>query len=426
MVGDIFRYIVLFIFYYFIMQNFQLHQQPIDCEALPFPTAKAPELINLLVSQLPPCWQQTASIALLPALATAASGVTYCNYRPLAFHVAVFGLAGSGKSQFTCRPAQLVQDFVARFDSLYRQDNSKCPKLIGFETSIVQLSKYLQRSKGEMTMLYTDEISQAVGNNNGFLQLQPILRKGFDGISHTMDYKDKDSFRGTIKPRISFLACGTPDTLFKYFDKKAIEEGTTRRVIFVQHPTCEQEVQQIAFSKEQWDAITQEIEFLEQQHTDLNIPEINDYVIKWKQKHKKKLQGNTVAQLMLNTPADVLQRASYLAYLLNHFTRLTDALAFGTWIAEYMLRATINLTFKAQEKIAQEGEKYFTESTQKICENFNEKMLQELPQQFKFQDVIDYRKKNEYSGDACNPNIVSRWIKRNQIKVITKGFYQKL
>jgi len=400
-------------------------QQPIDCEALPFPSAKAPELINLLVSQLPPCWQQTAAIALLPALATAASRVTYENYRPLAFHVAVFGLAGSGKSQFTCRPAQLVQDYIARYDTLYRQDNTKCPKLIGFETSIVQLSKYLQKSNGEMSMLYTDEISQAVGNNNGFLQLQPILRKGFDGISHTMDYKDRDSFRGTIKPRLSFLACGTPDTMFKYFDKKAIEEGTTRRVIFVEHPFYDGEAKQIQFSKEQWEAITKEIEYLEQQNLDLNIPEIENYVKKWKTKYKQIRPQDKVFQLMLNTPADVLKRASYLAFLLNHMQRLTDALSFGTWIAEYMLREAINLTLNAQQEIAENGKKYFTQSTQKICEDFNEKMLQELPKQFKFQDVIDYRKKNAYCGDACNPNIISRWIKRNKIKVITKGCYQK-
>lgn len=405
--------------------NFLTHQQPLDCEALPFPSAKAPEVIKLLVSQLPPCWQQTAALALLPALATAASRVTYENYRPLAFHVAVFGLAGSGKSQFTCKPAQLVQDYIARMDQIYRQDNSKCPKLIGFETSIVQLSKYLQKSNNEMTMLYTDEISQAVSTNNGFLQLQPILRKGFDGISHTMDYKDRDSFRGTIKPRISFLACGTPNTLFKYFDQKAIEEGTTRRVIFVEHPVYDGEPKQIQFTKEQWEAITKEIEFLEQQNIDLNIPEIEKAALKWKNNYKKQIKGDMVAQLMLNTPTDLFKRGAYLAYTLNHYQNLNNAVSFGKWIAEYMLRAAINLTLQAQRKIADEGKKYFTESTQNICKDFNEKMLQELPEQFNFQDIIDYRNKNGYSGDPCNPNIISRWIKRNKITKITKGLYQK-
>jgi hypothetical protein len=405
--------------------NFLTHQQPLDCEALPFPSANAPEVIKLLVNQLPACWQQTAALALLPALATAASRVTYENYRPLAFHVAIFGLAGSGKSQFTCRPAQLVQDYIARMDQIYRQDNSKCPKLIGFETSIVQLSKYLQKSNNEMTMLYTDEISQAVSTNNGFLQLQPILRKGFDGISHTMDYKDRDSFRGTIKPRISFLACGTPNTLFKYFDQKAIEEGTTRRVIFVEHPVYDGEPKQIQFTKEQWEAITKEIEFLEQQNIDLNIPEIEKAALKWKNNYKKQLKGDLVAQLMLNTPTDLFKRGAYLAYTLNHYQNLNNAVSFGKWIAEYMLRAAINLTLQAQRKIADEGKKYFTESTQNLCKDFNDKMLQELPEQFKFQDVIDYRNKNGYSGDPCNPNIISRWIKRNKIKIITKGLYQK-
>jgi hypothetical protein len=276
-----------------------------------------------------------------------------------------------------------------------------------------------------MTMLYTDEISQAVSTNNGFLQLQPILRKGFDGISHTMDYKDRDSFRGTIKPRISFLACGTPDSLFKYFDKKAIEEGTTRRVIFVEHPVYDGEPKQIQFTKEQWEAITKEIEFLEQQNIDLNIPEIEKAALKWKNNYKKQLKGDLVAQLMLNTPTDLFKRGAYLAYTLNHYQNLNNAVSFGKWIAEYMLRAAINLTLQAQRKIADEGKKYFTESTQNLCKDFNDKMLQELPEQFKFQDVIDYRNKNGYSGDPCNPNIISRWIKRNKIKIITKGLYQK-
>ena len=274
-------------------------------------------------------------------------------------------------------------------------------------------------------MLYTDEISQAVSTNNGFLQLQPILRKGFDGISHTMDYKDRDSFRGTIKPRISFLACGTPDSLFKYFDKKAIEEGTTRRVIFVEHPVYDGEPKQIQFTKEQWEAITKEIEFLEQQNIDLNIPEIEKAALKWKNNYKKQLKGDLVAQLMLNTPTDLFKRGAYLAYTLNHYQNLNNAVSFGKWIAEYMLRAAINLTLQAQRKIADEGKKYFTESTQNLCKDFNDKMLQELPEQFKFQDVIDYRNKNGYSGDPCNPNIISRWIKRNKITKITKGLYQK-
>ena len=167
-------------------------QQPIDYEALPLPYRQAPALIQTLVKQLPDCWQQTASLALLPALSVACGNISYgADRKPLAFHVAVYGLAGSGKSQFTCRPAQYVQDYLARNDNSYRKNGTTAPRVIGFEISTVQLCKYLALSPNDTVMLYTDEISQAIGSersSNSFMQLQPILRKGFDGITHTMDY----------------------------------------------------------------------------------------------------------------------------------------------------------------------------------------------------------------------------------------------
>jgi hypothetical protein len=100
-------------------------------------------------------------------------------------------------------------------------------------------------------MLYTDEISSSVGNDkNAFMQLQPILRKGYDGIEHIMDFKDIDSFRGSLKPRISYLACGTPTTMFKYFNEAATEQGSTRRTILVEHPSYKQEVREVQYTEE--------------------------------------------------------------------------------------------------------------------------------------------------------------------------------
>lgn len=52
-------------------------QIPIDYEALPFPKHEAPEIIQKLVVGLPPCWMQTATLALLPTLATACGKMTY-------------------------------------------------------------------------------------------------------------------------------------------------------------------------------------------------------------------------------------------------------------------------------------------------------------------------------------------------------------
>jgi hypothetical protein len=50
---------------------------PIDYEALPFPKQEAPEIIQKLVVGLPPCWMQTATLALLPVLSTACGRMTY-------------------------------------------------------------------------------------------------------------------------------------------------------------------------------------------------------------------------------------------------------------------------------------------------------------------------------------------------------------
>jgi hypothetical protein len=199
--------------------------------------------------------------------------------KPLAFHVAVHGKAGSGKTQFTCAPATFVQGYLSRNDNSLRHDIEIreayidehgllfCPKVLGFEISTVQLSKYLRFAEKETVMLYTDEISSAVasdGGNCSFLQLQPMLRKAYDGIEHTMDYKDKDSFRGKIKPRLSYLVCGTPVTMFRYFSPQATEQGTTRRTILVEHPMYRDPVKDVSYTQEERDYIHSELDWLGQ------------------------------------------------------------------------------------------------------------------------------------------------------------------
>lgn len=50
-----------------------------------------------------------------------------------------------------------------------------------------------------------------------------------------MDYKDRDSFQGNVKARLSSLVVGTPTAIFNYFNPQSTAEGNSRRVIFVQH-----------------------------------------------------------------------------------------------------------------------------------------------------------------------------------------------
>jgi hypothetical protein len=80
-----------------------------------------------------------------------------------------------------------------------------------------------------------------------------------------MDFKDVDSFRGTINPKISYLCCGTPTTLFQYFNAKATEQGSTRRTILVEHPICEQEIEPTKFNEQQITLIENEINWLSMQ-----------------------------------------------------------------------------------------------------------------------------------------------------------------
>ena len=414
--------------------NRHIYTKPIDHEELPFPSNYAPEIIKHLVHDLPACWQQTAAIGLLPALSVACSTMTYGKTKkPLAFQVAIFGMAGSGKTQFSCRPAQVIQQLISRYDDECRNtENSTatgCPHVMGFDISTVMLSKYLHHAKDQTVMLYTDEISSAIGNDRGgnsFMQLQPILRKGFDGIEHTMDYKEKDSFRGRIYPRISFLACGTPHTVFRYFNGNAVEDGSTRRVIFVEHPYNEEHVEEIAYTHEQWQYFQQEIEWLELQNSNLHLEAVEKAVLEWKQYKLAECGDDMVAKLMINTPTDIYRRATYLAYILNHYQDLGKAITFGRWVAEYALRSAFNITYNAQKNIEEKDKAFFSESAQLQHEDFNEQMLAQLPETFSRQDVYQYREKLKYSGDKGNMAIISRWKKRGKIKQIETNKYQKI
>jgi hypothetical protein len=300
---------------------------------------------------------------------------------------------------------------------------------MGFDISTVMLSKYLQHAGRQTVMLYTDEISSAIGgerSGNSFMQLQHILRKGFDGVEHTMDYKEKDSFRGRIYPRMSFLACGTPHTVFKYFNGNAVEEGSTRRVIFVEHPYYEDQVEELSYSPEQLDAFRAEVEWLEMHNSNLHLEAVEKAALEWKIRKVKDCGEDMVAKLMINTPTDIFRRATYLAYVLNHYEDLGKAITFGRWVAEYALRSAYNITYQVQKDIEEKDKAFFSESAQLQHADFNEQMLAELPVTFSRQDVYAYRERLNYSGEKGNMAIVSRWKKRGKIKQIDKNKYQKI
>lgn len=413
-------------------------QVPIDFEALPYPGGQVPDLIKMLVEQLPPCWRQTATLALLPALSTACGRMSYGQNKPLAFQVALYGKAGSGKTQFSCAPAQQVMDILSKDDNerrkvievngKYNPSVCECPLVLGFDTSTVQLAKYLAFAK-QTVLLYTDEISSSVGSDrNAFMQLQPLLRKGYDGVQHIMDFKDMDSFRGAIYPRISYLCCGTPTTMFKYFNKTATEQGSTRRTILVEHPMYGREVKEVRYEEDELAKIESEINWLSSQQGVIYEQQIEEAMIAWKEKKQEEAGQDTVKLLMVNTPADTMRRAAYLAYILSHYDdqRMGDWIAFGAWVAEYQLRSYTNRTYEEQKAEEIEQKKYESPATRVQQAQFNREMLQAMPEEFYWEDVVRYREEHNYPHNKHQMSVISRWKSDKMIIKIEDKHYRKV
>ena len=115
-----------------------LYQQPIDIEALPLPFKALPPMMQTLLKPYPMVWQRSASFCLLPALSAACGNLTQQNGKPIVFQVALFGEHGSGKTEFSAKPATIVQDYISRFDNDYRMAIRKAEK--NEDTDTVELS----------------------------------------------------------------------------------------------------------------------------------------------------------------------------------------------------------------------------------------------------------------------------------------------
>ena len=83
--------------------------------------------------------------------------------------------------------------------------------------------------------------------------------------------------------------------------------------------------------------------------------------------------------------------------------------AFGKWVAEYQYRQYINQTYTDQQKDMQAWNKRKAPSTQTLAKQFNDKMLEELPNTFTMQDVFNYRLQHNYEHDIKSQAVVSRW-----------------
>ena len=117
-------------------------------------------------------------------------------------------------------------------------------------------------------MAYEGDLSSSLATGeSSFLDLKKILRKGFDGETIHMDYKNEQSARIAIKARISALVVGTPNTIYNYFNRKSTSEGNSRRVIMVEHPLIMKNIAFKNYTEQELQFIFSELEYLE------NLPE---------------------------------------------------------------------------------------------------------------------------------------------------------
>lgn len=168
-----------------------LYQQPIDVEALPLPFKALPKVMQVMLKRYPAVWQRSAFFCTLPAFSAACGQLTQENGKPLVFQVALFGEHQTGKTEFSAKPATIIQDYIARDDNQRRYNIRKAednrdtdekklspPCVIPFiNTSTPQVMKYLRFAKEQTIMAYEGDISSSLaGKDCAFLNLKYLLR----------------------------------------------------------------------------------------------------------------------------------------------------------------------------------------------------------------------------------------------------------
>jgi hypothetical protein len=417
--------------------------KPIDTEALPFPISCVPPLLKILVKGLPAQWQQTAAICCLPALSIACGQLSKEDGDPLAFQIALYGLPQSGKTKFSGRPATLLQEYLSQKDNDYRSaielngisavnpEDLQCPKVVPFtDTSTVQLMKYLQYADNKTVMAYEGDLTSSLASSDSsFLDIKKLLRKGFNGETTQMDYKNSESFRGAVKARLSALVIGTPRTIFNYFNAQSTGEGNSRRVIMVEHEMIMKNISLKPYTKEDKDFIYKELDYLQSLPTQtVYHAKIEQAAFAWRNKKQKEANGDVILWAATQTPTEIFQRAAYLMWALFHFdeSKIQNCCKFGKFLAEYQLRSYINNTYIDQQTELNHWQKRKAPSTQKTAENFNKQMLEELPKLFKMSDVVQYRADNNYPNDLYNQAVLTRWKNSGLISPTNDGAWLKI
>ena len=218
-------------------------------------------------------------------------------------------------------------------------------------------------------MAYEGDLSSAIaGKECTFLDIKKILRKGFDGETAVMDYKNENSFKGALKARLSALVVGTPPTIFNYFNAQSTSEGNSRRVILVEHEMIMKNITSIPYTQEELTFIYSELDKLQCLPKQVVKNEtIEKAAFAWRAKKQASAQADPILWAATQTPTEMFQRAAYLMWVINRFDEKTlkDCCTIGKWVAEYQFRSYINNTYNEQKAEHKKFEARKAPSTQK-------------------------------------------------------------
>lgn len=95
-------------------------------------------------------------------------------------------------------------------------------------------------------------------------------------------------------------------------------------------------------------------------------------------------------------------------------------------VAEYQYRQYINLTYAEQKEEKKKWQQKLPPTTQQTQENFNKQMLEDMPNIFTKQDVVNYRLSKQYPHNPKSYHILTRWKQAGLITQLEDKSFRKL
>lgn len=244
-----------------------------------------------------------------------------------------------------------------------------------------------------------------------------------------MDYKDRESFQGAVKARLSSLVVGTPTSIFNYFNPQSTAEGNSRRVIFVQHEGIMKPLNIKKLTTDELDFVHAELDRLQtlSQRT-VYHQKIENAAANWRTKIQQLANKDEILHRAAHTPTEMYKRTAYLMWALFDFDekKIKNCCELAELVAEYQYRQYINLTYAEQKDEKKKWQQKLPPTTQQTQENFNKQMLEDMPNIFTKQDVVNYRLAKQYPHNPKSYHILTRWKLAGLITQLEDKSFQKL